>query len=376
MKNSHIEWTDHTFNPWEGCTKVSPGCAHCYAETRNARFGGGTAPNWGPGAPRRRTSASNWREPLKWEREAAEALNAFEQHSILHDGQPHCAPPARPRVFCASLADWLDDEVPLDWLAELLGLIRDTPHLDWLLLTKRPQNWRPRLSALIGMTISQERNGVDQCFGIALAARWLNGAPPANVWIGTTVEDQCRADERAHLFLEIPAVVHFVSAEPLLGPVDLSFAFPGRGVRRAPAGGVERFPVPGIDWIIAGGESGAHARPMHPEWARSLRDQCAAHGVAFLFKQWGEWAPAESAADLSGRLSTATFGASGWHFSTQTEKQSEECHADDAPDLYRVGKKSAGRLLDGVEHNGFPTPSASAPLAPFRGHPSASELTA
>ena len=115
MKNSKIEWTDCTFNPWEGCTKVSPGCAHCYAENRNARWNGGTAPNWGKGAPRRRTSVKNWNEPRKWDRDSLNAWSA-----ARGKGLSFTVPP-RPRVFCASLADWLDDEVPIEWLADLLG---------------------------------------------------------------------------------------------------------------------------------------------------------------------------------------------------------------------------------------------------------------
>jgi protein gp37 len=191
--NSKIEWCDHTFNPWIGCTKVSPGCAHCYAEARDQRFAGGV--HWGKGAARKLTSEANWREPLKW--------NAAAQAR-------------RPRVFCASLADWLDDEVPAEWLARLLALIHATPNLDWLLLTKRPQNWRARLQATMD----------DADFGRAEAryfvADWRDGNPPANVWLGTTVEDQARADERIPQLLAIPAKVRFLSCEPLLGPLNLS----------------------------------------------------------------------------------------------------------------------------------------------------------
>lgn len=138
MKNTNIEWCDHTFNPWIGCTKVSPGCAHCYAETRDKRFTGGI--HWGRGAPRNRTSPSNWNEPIKWNNGAAKlAANCSQAFEY---------PSRRPRVFCASLADWLDDEVPIKWLADLLDLIRDTPNLDWLLLTKRPQNWEKRMGSM------------------------------------------------------------------------------------------------------------------------------------------------------------------------------------------------------------------------------------
>ncbi len=330
-QNSHIEWTDHTWNGWEGCTKVSPGCAHCYAETRNARFGGGTAPNWGKGAPRRRTSVHNWNEPRRWNKWSAEAVAMGTQSQ-------------RPRVFCASLADWLDDEVPIEWLADLLALVHETPHLDWLLLTKRPQNWLPRIEAALAFAMfSKPHHAMLPWLGAWHPAHDSGGGvkgspvPPANVWIGTTVEDQQRADERARLLLEIPARIHFVSAEPLLGPVDLSFAFPCQGVRKTSTG-VERFPVAGIDWVICGGESGPGARPMHVEWARSLRDQCAAAGVAFHFKQWGHWAPLEQATDV-------VTGRTPIHIVRRDGSEVK---------LAAVGKGKAGRTLGGRHWDQFP----------------------
>lgn len=289
--DTKIEWATHSWNPWEGCTKVSPGCANCYAEARNARFGGGTAPNWGSGKPRRRTSAANWLEPLKWDRAAA-----WEERDAEACGR---AAPRRPRVFCASLADWLDDEVPVEWLADLLGLIWEAPHLDWLLLTKRPENWRTRISAVAD-------------FGCAPAAQpdywtmargWLDGRAPENVWIGTTVEDQNRAEQRIPELVEIPARVRFLSCEPLLERVDLGYWL-GESV------------VPQVDWVICGGESGRGARPMDARWAREIRDECAAAGVPFLFKQWG-------AHDQNGNR----WPKSAWH-----------------------------RRLDGVEHTAFPHP--------------------
>jgi protein gp37 len=293
--NSKIEWCDHTFNPWEGCSKVSPGCAHCYAETRNARFGGGTAPNWGPGAPRRRTSAQNWKQPLKWNREAA--------------------PGTRPRVFCASLADWLDDEVPALWLSDLLNLIRVCRNLDWLLLTKRPQNCGPRLEAVA------KEGGI----GAQIASEWLAGRPMGNIWVGTTVEDQKRADERILMLVDIPARRRFLSCEPLLGPVDLQYA--------AFNGADSLTSIAGIHWVICGGESGPGARPMHPDWARSLRDQCEAAGIPFFFKQWGEWLPMDQIGDRSHARNHTTNG---------------DC------ELMAVGKAAAGRFLDDVRHSAFP----------------------
>jgi protein gp37 len=306
MKNSHIEWTDHTFNPWEGCTKVSPGCANCYAETRNKRWNAGK--NWGPGAPRRRTSASNWNEPVKWNREAE-------------------ATGTRPRVFCASLADWLDDEVPIEWLADLLVLIHKTPHLDWLLLTKRPENWKSRMEA------------VCEFDGDSLAWSWLRGNALHNVWLGTTVEDQKRADQRIPRLLSIPARVRFLSCEPLLGPVDLWCAN-YRSPDGSFTGAVTTWKDCGVNWVICGGESGPGARPMHPDWAIALRDECNAARVPFFFKQWGEWLPVGQDAH-----EIISYGRHEMH-SFSEDVQS-----------YRVGKRDAGRLLDGKEHSGLPVPA-------------------
>jgi protein gp37 len=279
MENSAIEWTDHTFNPWEGCTKVSPGCANCYAATRNARWNGGTALNWGKGAPRRRTSKAYWRWPLTWNRE--EERQRFSALRSWPAGKP--MPWTRPRVFCASLADWLDDEVPIEWLADLLDLIRLTPNLDWLLLTKRPENFHRRLQTVLDFIPT---TGIDIQWA-ALRARvqvMLCGWEASiyttlelgiqNYWIGTTVENQAMADKRIPELRRIPAKVRFLSCEPLLEPLDLRTWL-----------GKDR-PDP-IHWIIAGGESGPGCRAFDPDWARSLRDECAASGVPFFMKQMG-----------------------------------------------------------------------------------------
>lgn len=346
--NTEISWTDHTFNPWEGCTKVSPGCLHCYAETRNARFGGGTALNWGKGAPRRRTSVHNWNEPRRWNAEAERKMD------VLTPGMARVDYPLpRSRVFCASLADWLDDEVPIEWLADLLDLQRTCTHLDWLDLSKRPENWGARIEAVMRTTSSRDL--------AKFCDDWRGGKAPSNIWLGTTVEDQKRADERCRLLLEIPARVHFVSAEPLIGPVDISWALPSNGVRKT-AHGVERFPVAGIDWVICGGESGPGARPMHPDWARSLRDQCAAAGTAFHFKQWGEWIARSQYLYVGNEPIVQAFGAGGKFTSAVMrrdgridESLGEASTTNDSDSaIVRVGKKLAGRLLDGVEHNAFP----------------------
>ncbi|MBA4136734.1 MAG: hypothetical protein C0518_05400 [Opitutus sp.] len=317
MENSKIEWTDHTFNPWIGCTKVSPGCAHCYAETlMDTRYG---RVKWGKGQPRQRTSDANWRKPVQWNRQAPLFLQCengcrFQSTQAGLEGFcPKCGDPqadsVRPRVFCASLADWLDDEVPIELLADLLRLIHRTQNLDWLLLTKRPENWRARMEAV------KDYDGDN-----SIAWNWTKPEPniPDNVWIGTTVEDQERADLRIPAVIQIPARVRFLSCEPLLGPVDLSRwldpvgihcadvcpddRYVDRKVVRTFKRGDEVIPLcqhcgleaewtgydeVGIHWVICGGESGPGARPMLIEWADSLRRQCVEADVAFFMKQLG-----------------------------------------------------------------------------------------
>ncbi|MBB95560.1 MAG: hypothetical protein CML68_13340 [Rhodobacteraceae bacterium] len=222
-ENSGIEWTTHTFNPWIGCTKVSAACDNCYAEAWDHRFGG---ERWGPRAPRTRTKT--WGNPVKWNRQAEGAAE-------------------RPRIFCASLADVFDNHRSIQdtWRRELWALIDQTPNLDWLLLTKRPQNI---------VKLAPER--------------WFTGGIPRNVWLGTTVENQEEADRRIPHLVQCPARVRFLSCEPLQGPVSIR-----RYVRK-------------LEWVIAGGENGPKFRPADPDWFRGLRDQCAAASVPFLFKQW------------------------------------------------------------------------------------------
>ena len=236
-ENSAISWTDHTFNPWFGCTKVSPACDHCYAErlmdTRMHKV------QWG--GPRVRTSAANWKMPLRWNAQAAREERRY-------------------RVFCASLADVFDNQVPTEWREDLFELIRVTPHLDWLLLTKRPQN----IIRMVREQGSIAGNGT----------RYL----PDNVSLGTTVEDQTRADQNLPALLrtrtELGARVLFLSIEPMLGPIELL----GMNVDDRPV-------LADLDWVIAGGESGPQARVGDVEWYRSLMQQCAAAGVPFHLKQ-------------------------------------------------------------------------------------------
>jgi protein gp37 len=278
-----IAWTDHTFNPWWGCERVSPGCQHCYAEAFAKRTGNLV---WGKSADRRFFGDKHWAEPLKWDRQAAA------------DGRPHL-------VFCASMADVFEDRPELvEHRARLWDLIDATPHLIWQLLTKRPEN----VLAMDGW-----------------GASW-----PANVWIGTTVEDQQRADERIPQLLQIPAPVRFLSCEPLLGAVDLRWwlscehlSEEGEGDDRwrcMACGALHRYVEDphgstyiggdryrrdqlepgGIGWVICGGESGAGHRPLDIDHSRSLRDQCATAGVPYFFKQIGGHHPTSGGDLLDG----------------------------------------------------------------------------
>lgn len=247
---SKIGWTDHTFNPWIGCQKVSAACDNCYAEAWDNRYGG---ERWGPHATRTRTSESNWNNPMRWDRKAARAG-------------------ARARVFCASLADVFDNHptVKPEWRAELWRVIRATPNLDWQLLTKRPQNIRP-----------------------FLPRDWGMGYP--NVWLGTTVEDQKTARQRIKHLVAIPAAVRFLSCEPILGPIDLQNVEVEGGLydflagdRKTSTGEIIAGPPRGVgtvDWVITGGESGPGFREPDMDWYRGLRDQCAETRTPFFFKQ-------------------------------------------------------------------------------------------
>lgn len=296
-----IEWCDHTFNPWWGCTRVSPACEHCYAEAFAKRTGNDV---WGAKAPRKFFGDKHWAEPRRWNEAAAKAG-------------------VRKRVFCASMADVFEDRRDLDEArSRLWTLIAETPHLDWLLLTKRPD-------VMLRLW------------------PWQPDAVPHNVWAGVTLEDQRRANERIPVLLRVPARVRFLSCEPLLGPVDLDdiespdgddFSALDRidADQDSEAHGEEFHTV---DWVIAGGESGPGARPMKPDWARALRDQCANAGVPFFLKQWGDWWPVQQ-----------------WQYESGREKPKEtelECLPNQEC-FIRLGKAKAGSLLDGREHKAWP----------------------
>ena len=273
-KETKIEWCDFTFNPWRGCVKVSDGCANCYAEAlakRNPLVLG----EWGPGSNRSIASEKYWGEPVKWNDRAKHAQR-------------------RPRVFCASLGDVFEDREDLvEHRARLFDLILKTPNLDWLILTKRPENIRRHLE--------QIHNG---------APSLLQLMPLKNLWLGVTIENEKQAALRMPELAQIPAAIRFLSVEPLLEKVCLGL------FGTAPKDWGENYSLvcDYFDWVIVGGESGPGARPMKEEWALAIRDECIQAEVPFLFKQWGE------------------FNAVG----------------------DRVGKKKAGRKLDGAVWNQFP----------------------
>lgn len=365
-ENSKIEWTDHTFNPWIGCAKVHAGCEHCYAENMmDSRYG---KVKWGPAGTRVRTSDANWKKPRQWNRAAEKA------------GRPAL-------VFCASLADvfeaWGDkpvmshggvrlakslnsgdvhgcgrdlDKLPVsdhrwatlaDVREKLFELVDATPHLIWLMLTKRPGLVR---------------------------AMWPDGKRRKNVWLGTSPCNQETANKAIPDLLRNSGLVGgtFLSAEPLLGPVNLrSIEFGGTSFDAltktcCPFWGIGQKGCPdpgcdgpgcngvGVDWVIVGGESGQGARPMNPQWVRDIRDQCDIARVPFLFKQWGEWAPKSQGFNATGGRDWGCLPIDG---EFQPKTTCWNGHDDDGGGeaiVIRVGKSVAGRKIDGHEWSQFP----------------------
>jgi protein gp37 len=259
MKNTKIEWTDHTWNPVRGCAKVSPGCANCYAERTSLR-NPAVLGEWGPNRPRVIGSERCWDQPLLWDRQAR------------REGR-------RYQVFPNSLSDWLDPQWPAPVLARFLDTMRRCPNLDFLCLTKRPELWRERVEAAWD-SVADGSCATDFLDWLHL---WKEGIEaPDNICVGASVEDQPRADTRLPALLAIPARLRFLSCEPLLEPVDFSDFF---GETVAEGGWISY--NEGIHWVIVGGESGPHARPMQPEWARAIRRQCISAAIPFFMKQMG-----------------------------------------------------------------------------------------
>lgn len=336
-----IEWCDETWNPVTGCSKVSQGCKFCYAERDWGRLA--HLPSYQDRAFTDVAShPGRLAQPLRWTKPR--------------------------RVFVNSMSDLFHEDVPDEFIDEVFAVMALAPHHTFQVLTKRPERMReylsrPAVEVRIGLqamamcmdsaVATKGRSKLGR--GVLLNATDINPGglaawPLPNVWLGVSVEDQATADERIPPLMRTPAAVRWISAEPLLGPVDLARiggdqfgwgridALNGLSHVRANATDAgcewETIPTPSLDWVVVGGESGPNARPMHPAWARSLRDQCAAADVPFLFKQWGEFAPREP-------------------YASELMESDELCGKWDGVS-YRYGKKGAGRLLDGALQDGYP----------------------
>jgi protein gp37 len=349
---SKIEWTDATVNFWWGCTKVSAACDHCYAETWSNRFSGA---HWGVGAPRRK---------IKGARALLHRLdNDYSEWAAdFHSGHLPAGCGSRRRVFCMSMGDLFDKEVPIEWFVEAWQTIKACDRVDIIVVTKRLSMIERRL-------------------GEAGFSDW-----PLHVWLLTSVHDQDSADRETRRLLGLKSKLGIptvgLSAEPLLGRIDLRRWLDPTGIHCLDICADSRYLVPeeisyvemsnhevaplcpkcgmvasatgydpGLDWVIAGGESGPGARPSRPDWFRSLRDQCAAAGVPFFFKQWGMWAPSSLGLEIARASNEERVWRDGaWSGNMCAVEAS-------APDtMNRVGKRRAGRTLDGVEHNAFPEP--------------------
>lgn len=353
--HTKIEWTDSTWNPITGCSVTSPGCKHCYAmqlagtrlKHHESRAGLTQDTSAGPVWTGEVRFNSQWLDqPLRWK---------------------------RPRkIFVCAHSDLFHESVPDEWIDKVFAVMALARRHIFQVLTKRAKRMREYFSALTRDRIEEAAREMGYTFRHSGA--WLLALPLPNVWLGVSIEDQKRADERIPDLLATPAAVRWVSAEPLLGPVDLepyitscdgcgnqgsqmgylvgydqhAQSLCGKACSRSVIGGEG----PAIDWVVVGGESGPKARPMHPQWARDLRDQCAEAGVPFLFKQWGEWVDCDSGPEddaLYEGKADCWAHIDGGHHDGAMGIDFFHTHP-----MYRVGKKAAGRLLDGVLHDGYP----------------------
>lgn len=360
--HSSIEWTDATWQPITGCSVVSPGCTNCYAmrlagtrlQHHPSRAGLTTMTKAGP----------VWNGAVRFNREWLTQPLGRKKPKL---------------IFVCAHGDLFHESVPDEWIDQVFAVMALAPQHTFQVLTKRAERMRKYMERMRSRWILDLSAAINAIGNNAIRVADAPGRPAPqwplpNVWLGVSAEDQRRADERIPHLLATPAAVRFVSAEPLLGPIDLT-ALKLEGVTspfnalqhgstytpNAVLNGVKttkRFyhtsGQPTLDWVIVGGESGPSARPMHPDWARSIRDQCAAAGVAFFFKQWGAWKNGSDFADdakvvcRDGRVFENTIGAA-------VDADSARPIMAHNPTLMRnVGKKRAGRLLDGVEHNGVP----------------------
>lgn len=349
---TNIEWTDKVWNPTVGCTVLSPGCTNCYAMKMAARLEAMGVAHYA-GTTQRSKAGAVWTgklamapaatltKPLRWRKPA--------------------------RIFVNSMSDLFHESVPDAWIDQVFAVMALAPQHTFQVLTKRAARMRAYLTQP-----DLARRVIHEAFRIDCeAGAWMSADheiaddpifPLPNVWLGVSAEDQTRADERIPDLLATPAAVRFVSLEPLIGPVDLTRIKVGNsGVLSTVRGTWGSFPIiqlggqtllvtaepPALDWVIAGGESGSGARPMHPDWARQIRDACAAAGVAFHFKQWGAWSPSTP--------ETGRSIESGWVALNPPARSADDFYpAHGAAFVELVGKAAAGRTLDGAMHDAFP----------------------
>lgn len=347
-QKSKIEWTDTTWNPVRGCTRVSPGCMNCYAERQAIRQAGeGHAYE---GLVHIANGHPSWTGKIAFVEEHLEAP--------LHWRTPS-------RVFVNSMSDLFHEGITDDWIDQIFAVMAATPQHTYQILTKRPERMLDYFTkytylnvreAFIGQHISRRylaRTGDP-------VSEWP-GLPLPNVWLGTSVENQMYADQRIPLLLKTPAAVRFISAEPLLGPINLGELPSASGIGRyldslSNAGVDPGADIPSkLDWVIVGGESGPGARPMHPDWVRSLRNQCKSAGVAFFFKQWGAWVKYvdRDVEDPDWRQNYTRMNRSD-SFRILNLAGGSGFHGDRVHVMQRVGKTAAGSLLDGLICQEFP----------------------
>lgn len=332
MGKTSIEWTETSWNPLRGCSRVSEGCRNCYAETVANRFKGpgmpyeGLIAKGGQWNGKIRPLPEKLEEPLRWRKPR--------------------------RVFVNSMSDLFHENVPFEFIASVFSIMSVTTRHTYQILTKRPERVIEFFDWAVDQTIPgwPDDSRIIEAWPDGLEWKGYDNCGPVfpydNIWIGVSVEDQITANERIPLLLRIPASVRWISAEPLLGPINVTFAqctcpAPGDALRTRHLLGCPADRRPhrhchwSIDWVVVGGESGSNARPMDLRWARALRDQCVATNTPFFFKQWGDWG----------------YSGQGARIGNSKEKRTL------FPGVisFRVGKKNAGRFLDGREWNEYPT---------------------
>lgn len=337
MSKSKIEWTDETWNPVTGCTKVSAGCKNCYAEREWPRLTKLVPSYAGRDFGDVRCHASRLDQPLRWKKPR--------------------------RVFVNSMSDLFHESVPDEFIDQVFAVMALAKQHVFQVLTKRTGRMRAYITRLGRSAKLLDDAARTVGYTFEFQGKYLVSWPIPNIQLGVSIEDQPSADERVIELLETPAAVRWVSAEPLLGAVNLrSIEHPNYSIPADALGGIDSRGSGGLtrdiergttlDWVVVGGESGPKARPMHPAWVRSLRDQCESAGVPFLFKQWGEWAPPTKLDDLRGLGDMMRAGKAIHIYGNGREHDGHFRKGDDH--MLCVGKRASGRLLDGVQHDGYP----------------------